>query len=41
LKQGQRVFEVTVKGVNRAGQLVVQHAVEERFDVGSVEWVLA
>ena len=40
LKQGQRVFEATVKCVNRAGQLVVQHAVEEAFDVGSVEWVI-
>jgi BirA family biotin operon repressor/biotin-[acetyl-CoA-carboxylase] ligase len=41
LKQGQRVFDAEVKGVNSAGQLVVQHAVEEVFDVGSVEWVMA
>jgi BirA family biotin operon repressor/biotin-[acetyl-CoA-carboxylase] ligase len=40
LKQGQRVFEAEVKGVNGAGQLVVQHAMEEVFDVGSVEWVI-
>jgi BirA family biotin operon repressor/biotin-[acetyl-CoA-carboxylase] ligase len=39
LKQGSRVFEAQVKGVNAAGQLLVQHAVEEAFDVGSVEWV--
>ena len=38
LKQGPRVFEAQVKGVNAAGQLVTQHAVEECFDVGNVEW---
>jgi hypothetical protein len=34
------VFEAQIKGVNAAGQLVTQHAVEETFDVGQVEWVL-
>ena len=41
LKQGTRVFETQVKGVNAAGQLVTQNAVEEVFDVGGVEWVMA
>jgi BirA family biotin operon repressor/biotin-[acetyl-CoA-carboxylase] ligase len=40
LKQGPRVFEAVVKGVNTAGQLITHHAVEEAFDVGEVEWVL-
>ncbi|HUQ96997.1 MAG TPA: biotin--[acetyl-CoA-carboxylase] ligase [Chitinophagaceae bacterium] len=40
LKQGPRVFEAQVKGVNSAGQLVTQHAVEEAFNVGDVEWML-
>jgi BirA family biotin operon repressor/biotin-[acetyl-CoA-carboxylase] ligase len=40
LKQGNRVFEARIMGVNAAGQLVVQHALEEAFDVGAVEWVL-
>jgi biotin-(acetyl-CoA carboxylase) ligase len=40
LKKGTRVFEAQVQGVNASGQLVVQHAVEEAFDVGAVEWVL-
>jgi BirA family biotin operon repressor/biotin-[acetyl-CoA-carboxylase] ligase len=40
LKKGTRVFEAQVQSVNASGQLVVQHAVEEAFDVGAVEWVL-
>ena len=40
LKQGSRVFESQIVGVNTAGQLVTQHALEETFDVGAVEWVL-
>lgn len=39
LKQGTRVFSAQIKGVNAAGQLVVQHALEEAFDVGEVAWV--
>lgn len=41
LKKGTRVFEAQLKGVNAAGQLVMQHAVEEVFNVGEVEWVMA
>jgi BirA family biotin operon repressor/biotin-[acetyl-CoA-carboxylase] ligase len=40
LKKGSRVFDARIKGVNAAGQLVAQHAVEETFDIGDVEWVI-
>lgn len=39
LKKGSRVFDAVVKDVTALGELVVQHAVEERFAVGEVEWV--
>lgn len=39
LKKGSRVFDAVVKDVTAMGELVVQHAVEERFSVGDVEWV--
>ncbi len=39
LKKGSRIFEATVKEVTDLGQLVVEHAAEERFEVGEVEWV--
>ncbi len=38
LKKGSRVFEAMVKDVTALGELVVHHAVEERFAVGEVEW---
>jgi BirA family biotin operon repressor/biotin-[acetyl-CoA-carboxylase] ligase len=40
LKKGSRLFEAVIKDVTSLGQLVVQHAVEERFEVGEVEWVI-
>lgn len=40
LKRGSRVFDARVKEVTSAGELVVQHAVEERFSVGEVVWVM-
>lgn len=40
LKQGSRVFTATVKDVTPLGELVVEHATEERFAVGEVEWVI-
>ena len=40
LKKDNRVFEAIVKDVTTNGQLVVQHGVEEVFDVGDVEWVV-
>ncbi|HEX6332800.1 MAG TPA: biotin--[acetyl-CoA-carboxylase] ligase [Flavisolibacter sp.] len=40
LKKGSRVFDATISHVTPAGQLVVQHSTEERFEVGEVEWVI-
>ena len=40
LKKNNRVFEAVIKDVNSAGQLVVQHAAEEIFDVGQIEWII-
>lgn len=40
LKQGNRVFETTIKGISETGQLITQHSIEERFDFGEVEWMI-
>jgi len=40
LKKGSRVFDATIKDVTTMGELIVQHATEERFAVGEVEWVI-
>ena len=40
LRKDNRVFEAVIKGVNRAGQLVVYHSIEEEFNFGDVEWVV-
>lgn len=40
LKKGSRVFEATIKGVSKTGQLITQHTIEERFEFGEVEWIL-
>jgi BirA family biotin operon repressor/biotin-[acetyl-CoA-carboxylase] ligase len=40
LKKGSRVFEAMIKTVSPAGKLIVQHAVEEEFDFGEIEWVI-
>lgn len=40
LKSGARIFEARIVDVNNSAQLVVQHAVEETFNVGEVEWLL-
>lgn len=40
LKKGSRVFNATIKDVTTMGELIVQHAAEERFSVGEVEWVI-
>ncbi len=39
-RKGSRVFEAVVKKVSPVGRLVVQHAVEEEFDFGEVEWLI-
>jgi len=38
LKKDNRVFETTIKSVSTSGKLIVQHAIEEEFDFGDVEW---
>lgn len=38
-KKDNRVFEATVKKVKPNGQLLVQHAIDETFDFGQVEWL--
>jgi BirA family biotin operon repressor/biotin-[acetyl-CoA-carboxylase] ligase len=40
LKKGSRVFEATIKSVSPGGKLIVQHAIEEEFDFGEIEWVI-
>jgi len=40
LKKGSRVFDACIKGVNAVGHLVTEHAVEETFAIGEVEWVI-
>ena len=40
LKHGNRVFETTITGVSKTGQLITRHSIEERFDFGEVEWVI-
>lgn len=40
LKQGNRVFEATIKTVSFAGKLIVQHSIEEEFDFGTIEWII-
>ena len=39
-KKDNRIFEGTVEDVTLNGQLVVQHAFEESFSVGEVEWMI-
>jgi BirA family biotin operon repressor/biotin-[acetyl-CoA-carboxylase] ligase len=38
-KKENRVLEATIKNITPAGQLVLQHAIEEVYDFGEVEWV--
>jgi BirA family transcriptional regulator, biotin operon repressor / biotin---[acetyl-CoA-carboxylase] ligase len=40
LKKGTRIFEGIVKSVSPGGELVVQHAIEEEFGFGEIEWVI-
>jgi BirA family biotin operon repressor/biotin-[acetyl-CoA-carboxylase] ligase len=41
LKKDNRVFNAKFKDVNNNGQLVVEHAIEEKFGVGEVEWIIS
>jgi BirA family transcriptional regulator, biotin operon repressor / biotin---[acetyl-CoA-carboxylase] ligase len=40
LRKNNRVFEAIVKTVLPTGRLVVNHAIEEEFDFGEVEWII-
>jgi BirA family biotin operon repressor/biotin-[acetyl-CoA-carboxylase] ligase len=40
LRKDNRVFEATLKKVTADGRLHVQHALEEDFAFGEVEWIL-
>lgn len=40
LKKENRIFEAIVKGISASGKLIVQHAIEEEFGFGEVEWVI-
>ena len=40
LKQGNRVFDVIIKGVSSSGKLLTTHAFDEEFDFGAVEWLI-
>jgi len=40
LKKDNRVFEVIIKAVEKTGQLVTEHAFEERFNFGEIEWLI-
>ncbi len=40
LKKETRVFEALVKNVTPEGRLLVQHATEEAYNFGEIEWVI-
>jgi BirA family transcriptional regulator, biotin operon repressor / biotin---[acetyl-CoA-carboxylase] ligase len=40
LKKDNRVFEATFTDVTINGQMVAHHVIEEKFDVGEVEWLI-
>jgi BirA family biotin operon repressor/biotin-[acetyl-CoA-carboxylase] ligase len=40
LKKGSRVFEAMIKSVSPSGKLIVQHAIEEEFEFGEIEWLI-
>ncbi len=39
-KKNNRVFEAVVKSVSTTGELVVQHAMEEKYGFGEIEWII-
>jgi BirA family biotin operon repressor/biotin-[acetyl-CoA-carboxylase] ligase len=40
LKKDNRVFEATIKSVTQTGKLVIEHAFQEEFSFGEIEWVM-
>lgn len=39
-RKGNITFDATIKGVNRQGQLILEHGIEEAINYGEIEWVL-
>ena len=39
-KKSNRIFEAMVKSVSPTGDLIVQHAIEEEFGFGEIEWLI-
>ncbi len=40
LRAAGRVFEAVIKSVSHSGKLNVEHAIEEEFEFGEIEWVI-
>ena len=40
LKQGNILFEATIKGVNEKGQLLISQGHERTVDFGEIEWII-
>jgi BirA family transcriptional regulator, biotin operon repressor / biotin---[acetyl-CoA-carboxylase] ligase len=40
LKKGSKVFQTTIEGISPTGKLITQHAIQEEFGFGEVEWVI-
>jgi BirA family transcriptional regulator, biotin operon repressor / biotin---[acetyl-CoA-carboxylase] ligase len=40
LKKDNRVFEAVIKGISPEGKLIVQHSMQEQFDLGEIQWLL-
>jgi BirA family transcriptional regulator, biotin operon repressor / biotin---[acetyl-CoA-carboxylase] ligase len=40
LKKDNRIFEAIIKSVSPVGELIVQHAIEEKYRFGEVEWII-
>lgn len=40
LKKANRIFETTIKGVQKDGCLITNNGLEETFAVGEIEWLL-
>ena len=40
LKKGSRVFETLIEGVSPDGKLITNNGMEQRFEVGEVEWII-
>ena len=40
LKKENRTFDALIKGVNKSGELLTFHSIEESFRFGEIEWVI-